>query len=189
MKNEFRKILMKKRCNLSKDVVLEKSNLIKKRLFETNEFKQSSTILFYVSYDNEVYTHDMIKECLSKDKHVVVPVTDKENRCLTLSELDSWDDLDYGAYNILEPKKEKIKRISIEKIDLIIVPGVGFDRHGNRMGHGKGYYDRLLEKAKKVSVGLAFELQIVKNIPTDRNDVPVDMIITEERVIKCLDKI
>ena len=84
----LKKRLIKRRKNLSKTEVLEKSKKIEKKLFEINEFKQASTILFYVSYDNEVYTHDIIKKCLKKDKNVVVPVVNKEKKSLTLSKLE-----------------------------------------------------------------------------------------------------
>jgi 5-formyltetrahydrofolate cyclo-ligase len=186
MKKELRKKIMKMRKNLSKFEVLEKSNQIKKNLFDIKEFKQARTILFYVSYDNEVYTHDMIKESMSNRKQVVVPVSDKENRSLILSKLENWDDLSVGTYRILEPRKDKIKEYSIDKVDLVIVPGVGFDESGHRIGHGKGYYDDLLRNSTKAShIGLAFESQIVKKIPTEAHDLPVHKIVTEKRVIDC----
>ena len=179
---------MRVRNNLSKSELLEKSNLIKKRLFEMDDFKQASTILFYISYDNEVHTHDMIKESMSNGKKIVVPVTDKEKKKLILSELKNWNDLTHGAYNILEPKKERIVEISLESIDLILVPGIGFDKHGHRIGHGGGYYDKLLENAKHPSIiGLAFELQIADAVPTEKHDIPVNKIITEERTVTCPD--
>lgn len=187
MKDRLRKELIKLRKNLSQKEVIEKSNEIKKRLFEINEFKQAATILFYVSYNNEVFTHDMIKECISNGKKVIVPISDKENRRLTLSELNSWNDLELGSYNILEPKKDKIKEISINEVDLIIVPGVGFDEQGQRIGHGKGYYDNLLKNSVKSNhIGLAFEFQILKKIPIESHDLPVHIIITEERLIYCM---
>ena len=186
MKDKLRKDLIQIRKNMPKKEVLEKSKQIKKRLFEMDEFKQASSILFYVSYGNEVYTHDMVKECLSKKRNVVVPVTDKENRQLILSKLGSWNDLTQGAYNILEPKKEKMKGASIFEIDLVIIPGVGFDEHGCRMGHGVGYYDDFLkDAANALHVGLAFEKQIVERIPVESHDIPVDKIVTEERIIIC----
>ena len=187
MKKQIREQLIQRRKNLSKDEVLEKSKKIQSKLFQMDEHRQANYVLFYVSYDNEVFTHDMIKECMS-NKHVVVPFTDKENRQLILSELKNWDDLTLGAYNILEPKKDKIKEIPIEKIDLIIIPGVGFDINGCRIGHGIGYYDGLLKNSTNaLHIGLAFECQIVDRIPTEKHDIPVDMIITEERIIECLD--
>lgn len=185
-KDKLRKKIMKIRNDLPKSDLLRKSNQIKKRLFALNEFKKASTILFYVSYDNEVFTHDMIKKCISNRKCVVVPVTDKENRRLIPSMLDNWRDLSLGAYGILEPKKEKIKEVSINKINLIVVPGVVFDERGHRIGHGAGYYDRLLRHSKNaLRVGLAFEEQIVDKIPSEPHDIPVDKIVTEKRVIDC----
>jgi 5-formyltetrahydrofolate cyclo-ligase len=185
MKEEVRKELIKLRKNLSKNEILENSEKIKNRLFKMTEFRESSTILFYVSYDNEVYTHKMIKESITIKKNVVIPLTDKKNKILILSKLDSWDDLGLGAYHILEPKKEKIKKISIDELDLIIVPGVGFDNHGHRIGHGKGYYDNLLKNFEKLTIGLAFEFQIIKNIPIEKHDIPIDKIVTEKRLIDC----
>ena len=184
MKNQIRKNLISKRKNLSNEEVLEKSKKIKNKLFNLNELKQASTILFYVSYNNEVNTHEMIKELLTGNKTIVVPISNKKNRSLNLSKLNKWDDLSIGSYNILEPKKDRIYGVNIDSIDLIIVPGVGFDENGNRIGHGKGYYDKLLKNSKHAtSIGLSFECQIVEKIPTGKYDLPVDKIVTEKRVI------
>jgi len=189
MKKTIRRDLKNKREKLSQNEVSENSNKIKNRLFEMKEFKQSSYLLFYISYDNEVYTHDMIKECLKNKKKVIVPVSDRKNRCLILSNLTNWKDLITGAYGILEPRADKIEKVPVEQIDLIIVPGVGFDEQGRRIGHGKGYYDNLLRNSKNaLHIGLAFEVQIVKEIPVDSHDIPVNKIITEKRVINCKHK-
>lgn len=185
MKRKLRKELIEIRKSIPKNEVLEKSNEIKKRLFEMDEFKQASAILFYVSYDNEVYTHDMIKECKKMGKQVIVPFSDKSNRRLILSELNNWNSLKPGSYGIFEPSKDEIKEFSIEKINLIIVPGVGFDESGRRIGHGRGYYDNLLKNLKDtLIIGLAFELQIIDNIPVNKYDIPVHKIITENRLIE-----
>jgi len=186
MKERIRREIMERRMNLSKSDYLKKSNKIKKRLFAMTEFKKAKTILFYISYDKEVLTHNMIKECLSNEKHIVVPITDKKNRRLILSILENWNDLDYGAYGILEPKRDKIKDIDISKIELIVVPGVVFDKHGHRIGHGLGYYDGLLKHATNAFlVGLAFEEQIIKKIIPESHDIPVHKIVTEKRLIDC----
>ncbi|MCK4347607.1 MAG: 5-formyltetrahydrofolate cyclo-ligase, partial [Thermoplasmatales archaeon] len=113
MKEDLRKELMKKRKILSDVDISRKSSQIEERLFEMNEYKESQTILFYVSYDNEVYTHNMIRKSMSEEKNVVVPVSNKENRTLILSKLDKWENLETGSYNILEPKKECIEKISL----------------------------------------------------------------------------
>ena len=187
MKKILRKELIEKRKSLSKKDVIEKSNKIKNQLFELTEFIQAYTILFYVSYDNEVHTHQMIKDSLILVKNVIVPISKKDDRSLILSKLERWEDLESGSYGILEPRAEKIKEISIDEINLIIVPGVGFDKGGHRIGHGKGYYDNLLNKSNNaLHIGLAFEIQIVKKIPIEQHDIPVDKIITEDRIINCL---
>ena len=185
MKNQIRKKLILIRKNLSKEYVFENSFKIKNRLFNLNEFIKASTILFYVSYNNEVYTHEMIRELLTSKKNIVVPISEKKNRILILSKLENWDDLSVGSYNILEPNIDRIKKVDLDSIDLIIVPGVGFDERGNRIGHGKGYYDNLLRNSKQAtSIGLSFECQILENIPTGKYDIPVDIIVTEKRIIK-----
>ena len=144
-KEKLRKQIKEKRIKQSIEENRKKSKEIKEKLFNLKEYKNAKTVLFYVSYNGEVFTHDIVKEAL-KDKKVIVPISNKEDCLLNLSKLEKWDDLEISSYGILEPKKECIKEISIDEIDLIIVPGVAFDIKGNRMGHGKGYYDRLLSK-------------------------------------------
>ena len=183
-KNEIRKILKNKRLNLSKNEILIKSKQIKNRLFQMDEFKKAKNILFYVSYNGEVFTHEAIEEALSK-KIVVVPISNKNDYSLIFSKLDSFNDLEEGAYGILEPKKDLIKEISIDKIDLIIIPGIGFDLRGNRIGHGKGFYDRLLKNTNALIIALAFDFQIIEKIPTENHDRSADIIITEKRIINC----
>ena len=187
MKEKIRKEIKEKRQNHSKEENRKKSKKIKERLFGLKEFIESETVLFYISYDGEVFTHDMIIESFFK-KNIIVPVSNQDDCSLTLSHLKSWEELGIGSYGILEPRTEKIRKTAIEDIDLIIVPGVSFDKKGNRLGHGKGYYDGLLEKTNVTKIGLAFEFQIIKNIPTKSKDKPVDLIITEKRVILCQDK-
>jgi len=186
MKEDLRRRIMKKRSVASTSELMEKSAKIKHRIFEMDLFRNAQTILFYVSYDNEVFTHDMIKESMSMGKTVVAPKSIPKDITLILSKLADWNDLEVGEYDILEPKQDTIKEIPAESIDLILVPGVVFDIHGNRIGHGKGYYDRLLNYTQNIPhVGLAFEIQIVDAVLTEEHDLPVDIIVTEERIIEC----
>ena len=186
MKKDIRSTILKKRGSMPLLEVQKKSKLIKEQIFQMQEFREAKTILFYVSYDNEVDTHEMIKESLGMKKQVVVPKTDMKNRTIICSSLTKWDDLLSGAYNILEPRQECVNEVSPESIDLMIIPGVAFDCQGNRIGHGMGYYDRLLQKKMSAHcVGLAFELQIVESIPSEKHDVKVEKIVTEERIILC----
>jgi 5-formyltetrahydrofolate cyclo-ligase len=184
MKEKLRKKIFTIRKSISDSEVLEKSRMIEKRLFSMAEFEKSSTILFYISYGKEVYTHEMIKKCIS-EKNIAIPVTNIKERRLILSKLDNWADLTIGPYGILEPKKEKIRKIPTKDLDLIVIPGVGFDEKGNRLGHGKGYYDNILNDTKALKIAIAFEFQIFENIPTQKQDVSMDKIITEKRLINC----
>jgi 5-formyltetrahydrofolate cyclo-ligase len=185
MKKDIRASILQQRNSMSASEIAQKSSLIKEQLFGLKEFQGARTILFYVSYGSEVATHEMIRACLARRKKVVVPCTDTKNNLLFLSELRQWDDLGVGAYHIQEPLVECRCEVPLDSMDLIIVPGIAFDCAGHRIGHGMGYYDRLLsESIKAMKIGLAFELQLVENIPAEHHDVSVDVIITEKRIIR-----
>lgn len=186
MKKTLREQFLMKRAALTRSEVLERSLQIKHRLFASSWYRNARTILYYVSYDNEVGTHDMIQESLMNGKNVIVPKTDTRKKSLILSKLLRWEDLHLGSYSILEPREECVREVPVSSIDLLIIPGVVFDCQGNRIGHGMGYYDRLLmNKHRAHSVGLAFELQIIDKIPTEKHDIKVEKIVTEERIITC----
>ncbi|MFO7678215.1 MAG: 5-formyltetrahydrofolate cyclo-ligase [Thermoplasmatota archaeon] len=184
MKHDERKKLLKKRMQLSFSEVTQKSNQIKKTLFSLEIFHASSSILYYISYGKEVDTHKMIQESLAVGKNVIVPKVLPNNGTLLLSRLLSWNDLEKGCYGILEPTQNSIRQIDINMVDLIVVPIVGFDLQRNRIGHGKGYYDKLLYKNQHIpTIGLAFECQMVNDIDKEDHDIKIDMIITEKRII------
>ena len=185
MKQTIRSQLLQKRKKISANEVTKKSQEITHKLLSLELFRGANTILFYVSYDNEVNTHILIKESLKHGKNVVVPISDVKRHQLKLSQITQWQELALGSYGILEPKKNFIREISLDSVDLAIVPGVGFDIIGNRLGHGKGYYDSLLQDYKGKIVALAFEFQVIENIPVEVHDKKVDVIITEKKVIYC----
>lgn len=188
-KRNLRKKILTLRDSLSYQDRLEKSRKIKANLFSLPEFIQAKTIMFFISFRSEVLTEEMIKDSMTLEKRVVVPVTDPEHHCLILSELKDYDhDLAPGSYGILEPKKEKIKEVKATELDLVIAPGSVFDESGRRIGYGGGYYDHFLKGVKKEAkvAALAFELQLVDEVPAySGRDIPVDLIITEKRVIRC----
>ena len=129
----------------------------------------------------------MIRDAISFGKAVTVPVTDMNERRLIPSFLQSFeDDLAPGAMGIPEPRKGKIRQVPPEEIDVVITPGAAFCEEGWRVGYGGGFYDRFLRNSKKKALALAFELQIVQEVPHDlQYDVGVDCIVTENRVIYC----
>ena len=187
-KKKLRKKIIALRDNLPLEEREKKSKSIHTRLFSLPEFVSANTLAFYVSFKSEVLTETMIRKSLSLGKVVVVPITDLANRRLKLSRIiDYTDDLTPGTWGILEPKPDRIKLIALKEIDLVITPGVVFDKKGCRIGYGGGFYDGLLKslQKEKVPVALAFELQMVEEVPVDNRDEPVDIIVTEKRVIRC----
>lgn len=147
------------------------------------EYAAASTVLFYVDVRSEVRTRHSFADALASGKTIVVPYCVEDE--LELFRLENVDELAVGMYKILEPRPElralEAKRVRPETLDLVMVPGVAFDRRGGRMGHGKGYYDRLLEHARPDAplVALAFECQLFNEIPTAAHDVFMDKIVTE----------
>ena len=191
MKQTLKQEIFQKRKSLSKEEVKEKSSLIKSNLYSLEEFKKAKNIMFYVSFKNEVSTRETIKELLAKkEKTIVVPYVLENYPILQLSELKNFYWLEPKTFGMLEPKELYIREFNYEKLDLVIAPGIVFDKKGHRIGYGHGYYDRFLKILKKdvKKIGLAFELQLVDKIPEERHDVPVDIVVTEKRAIKCSSK-
>jgi 5-formyltetrahydrofolate cyclo-ligase len=188
MKQNLKTEMFEKRKALSKEEIKDKSSMIKEKLYSLSEFKDAKNVLFYVSFNKEVDTHTIIKETLNEknNKKIIVPYVLKNNPILQLSEINNFEDLKPKTFGILEPKEDKIKKFDIENVDLVIVPGIAFDKNGHRIGYGYGYYDRFLKRldAKVKKVGLAFYFQLIDKIPEEKHDIPMDIIITEEKVYK-----
>lgn len=167
----------------SPEALKEKSERIKQLLFQITEFKASNTILFYASLSGEVQTKGMIEHALSIGKRVALPKISGER--MSLHKISTWDELEKNGMGIPEPKGSN--GIPLEEICLIVVPGIAFDRAGNRLGRGKGYYDRLLSEADADTprIALAFSFQIADSVPTAANDQKVHKIITEDGTIEC----
>ena len=185
-KEEIRRKILKKRLSLSFEDIRDKSQQVLLLLAESVEYRNSQNIMFYVATRSEVQTEEMIKISIKMGKNVFVPIILPECLNLTPSKIFDFDtELEKGKKGIFEPKKEYYRLFPPENIDLIIVPGVAFDLSGNRIGRGFGYYDNFLRKVSSSAkiVALAFEMQIVKKIPNDKNDIPVHGIITEKRII------
>jgi 5-formyltetrahydrofolate cyclo-ligase len=162
------------------------SGQICRRFIELPEYAAAGTVMFYVDVRTEVRTRETLPEALGHGKRIVVPYcVDGE---LELFHLENMDELAIGMYKILEPRVElrdlPAKRVAVEELDVVMVPGVAFDRRGARMGHGKGYYDKLLEHARPDAplVALAFECQLFPEIPTQAHDVFMDKIVTERTI-------
>ncbi|MDD4238903.1 MAG: 5-formyltetrahydrofolate cyclo-ligase [Desulfotomaculaceae bacterium] len=187
LKSIIRGDLLKCRCALPPGEVARKSKMVIERLLEMEEYQKASAIMTYLHFRNEVETTGLVRQAMADGKRVVVPVTDIFNRRITPSLLVRFpEDLEPGPLRILEPKANSRRLYNPALIDLVIVPGVAFDLEGNRLGYGGGFYDRflLLIKPEAVSVGLAFELQVLPRLERSPHDIPVNYVLTEDRVIK-----
>ncbi|HER25458.1 MAG TPA: 5-formyltetrahydrofolate cyclo-ligase [Candidatus Atribacteria bacterium] len=188
-KEEIRRDTLKKRLSQSTEDVREKSQKILLNLSQTIEYKNSQNILFYAATKSEVQTEEIIKMSIKMGKNVFIPIILPEYPDLIPSKIYDFDvELEKGSKGILQPKKEYQRLCPPEDLDLIIVPGVAFDSQGNRIGRGLGYYDNFLKKVRSSVkiIALAFEIQIVKKIISDKNDIPVHKIITEKRIINSI---
>ncbi|HZZ79477.1 MAG TPA: 5-formyltetrahydrofolate cyclo-ligase [Gemmataceae bacterium] len=151
------------------------------------EYVQAKTVMYYIDVRSEVRTRHALPSALTEGKKIVVPWCNEQGE-LELFHLESMDELAVGMYKILEPKPElrglPAKQVKAEDLDLVMVPGVAFDRTGARMGHGKGYYDKLLQHARPDAplVALAFECQLFPVIPTAPHDIFMDSIVTERAI-------
>ncbi len=159
------------------------SDAIVQRFMALPEYAASQTVMFYVDVRDEVRTRQALPAAIASEKRIVIPFcVDGE---LELFHLQSMEELDVGMYKILEPKAElreiAAKRLEPRDLDLIMVPGVAFDKQGGRTGHGKGYYDKLLEHARADAplVALAFECQMFAAIPCESHDIYMDKVVTE----------
>ena len=152
----------------------------------TGMHKSCKTIMAYVDMPKEVKTDIIINTLLNMGKDVAVPVCVPASYELIASKILSLDELKSGHYGILEPKKEYLRPMAPDTFDVILVPGSAFDVYGNRIGHGKGYYDRFLSKVPQetLKIGLAFDYQILPRLPVEHYDIPVNCIITERGIIK-----
>ncbi|HUU75275.1 MAG TPA: 5-formyltetrahydrofolate cyclo-ligase [Methanoregulaceae archaeon] len=143
-----------------------------------------SPVLVYVSKEGEVDTQHFISRLLGRGTEVVVPIIERENRKLRLSYLRDPAVLSPSTFSVPEPIGHEIPA-DPENIRVVIIPMIAFDRHGHRLGYGAGYYDRFLSSHSHMKkIGVAFSCQEMETIPADRNDVRMDIIVTEKGVIE-----
>ena len=143
-------------------------------------------ILSYVNRSDEVATIPLILKFLQLHKKVCLPAYDaKANRYFPSLIEDFYNETATGRFGIFEPKASALRPWAVEELDVILVPGVAFDRQGNRLGYGFGYFDAICRASKAVKIGLAYHLQVVDGIIPHSGDVPMNWVVTEEEIISC----
>lgn len=190
-KKELRQAILRLRDQLSPEERASYSRTIRTHVESLPVYREAQTVAYFVSFKSEVDMIPLIRQGLAEGKRVLLPIADIESRKLTFSELQDFDvELSLSTYGILEPKKEFIRPVAYEEIELVLTPGVVFDRLGYRIGYGGGFYDRFLGSlaVKPPTVAIAFDLQVSDSLlPREGFDMPVDQIITERRKIPCED--
>jgi len=178
-KAALRKHLLEKRDSMSFDIMEIHTQKILSKLKKIKPFSEAKSIGCYYSIGSEVKTNDIIKLLLEREKIVSLPkVTDDT---MVFRKIDDLTKLEKGDFDISEPKEN----CPIEEShDVILVPCIGLDSNGNRIGYGHGFYDKYLGKNDSVKIALTYSKQIVKTIPTSEYDVKMDWIVTESDIIK-----
>ena len=155
-------------------------------LIELPQYHAAQTVMWYLDTGTELRTRHVLPAVLASEKKIVIPYC--VNKELRLWLLYSLDELVPGSYGILEPPKDRwrehARHMEIVELDVIVIPGLGFDRRGHRLGHGQGYYDKLLARAdpQTLLVGLCYQSQVFNEIPVGPKDVNMHMLITEKHI-------
>jgi len=185
-KNDIRSEIKNVLNSLSGSERLKKTKDIENRLFEFANFLEAKIALLNLNKGNEVRMKEIIERCFSINKTVVLPAFDIEKHEMELMKVDNLQaDLRTRYRGIKEPNRRFCKVVPIEYIDIAFIPGIAFDEKGGRIGSGEGYYDRLIPKLPNTTrkVSLAFEDQIVQQVPMESHDRYIDILITEKRII------
>jgi 5-formyltetrahydrofolate cyclo-ligase len=182
-KHATRQQLLLSRKQLDEACCIDMSLRIQQRLLDFESFSCAETLALYSPVNNEVRTDRLLTVALSQGRQVCFPRVD--GGTLQFVVVESSGDLLPGAFGVAEPTGEKI--LPAEKIDLIVVPGVAFDRSGFRLGYGKGFYDRELSRMTEstVSVGLCYDFQLCDALPIEDHDQRLDFVVTETQLIPC----
>ena len=150
-------------------------------------YRRAATVLWFVSLPREIETRGAIEAALAQGgRRVVVPWCDGDD--LALWRIESLAELEPGTWGIGEPpagrRRDPARQVAAAEIDLVVAPGLAFDRGGRRLGHGKGYYDRLFARSRAVRAGLCYAAQVFPEVPAGPHDATMDFVVTEEGALR-----
>lgn len=179
-KKQLRKKIRERKKEFSLSEKIELSRPVFEKIEKEELFKEAKVVLLYYSMDDEVYTHDFVEKHY-KTKTILLPCVDGDD--LILRQYLGIESMKAGEqFGILEPVGKEFN--DLEKIDLMIIPGVAFDKEKNRLGRGRGFYDRLLKTVNATKIGVCFDFQIVEQVPTEDFDVKMDVVISTTNIYK-----
>ncbi len=186
-KGELRQKALQIRRSLRADELESLSGAIEARLYALAEYADARTVATYVAKPDEVQTASIIRHSLAAGMRILVPKTDPAGKRLIFSELRDFDrELAPGQMGILEPRPEFMRRVDLADANLVLVPVVAWDERGYRLGYGAGYFDRALGGLgfDVLKIGLGLEAQRFDELPVEIFDVPLEIVITERRVVR-----
>ena len=183
MKNKLRQEILEKRKRLSKEERMEKSQRIGNAVLSMEEFQKAAWIYTYIDMKHEVETKSLIQRALALGKKVAVPIAPK-NKEMYFVEVKSLENLVVSSFGVLEPEASPEECVCPQKGDLFLVPGSVFDIQKNRIGYGGGYYDRYFKTYPGMKkIALAYDFQVLDQIPKEEFDIPMDKVVTEKRIL------
>lgn len=183
-KQEIRRQMEARRRALDEDTLAAAGTRIIDRLCGLEVFRQAETVGLYMAAAGEVNLDPLLNVCRSAGKRTAIPLFREESRSYAMSLVSPDTPFRTGHYGIREPRTPA--PCPVEQIELMVVPGVAFDRTGRRLGRGGGYYDRLLAGFPHTAAAVALDFQLLPEIPSQTHDLPVRLIVTEKRVINVL---
>ncbi|WP_407313259.1 5-formyltetrahydrofolate cyclo-ligase [Desulfosporosinus sp. SB140] len=183
LKAEVRKSCLDLRAGLGNEERKNRSRQIQQNVLNLPEFKQAQTVMLFLNFRDEVETTALAETTIASKKRLILPRCAPQGLLLPIETRDLRVDIEPGLWGIREPKLT-IGEADPSEIDLIIVPGAGFDLQGNRLGYGGGYYDRFFMRIKPTvpRIAIAFECQIIEQVPVDMHDAKMTMLVTENNV-------
>lgn len=184
-KKSFRLAVQNKLSEMSYLDYCERSRILGIRLLDETAMNNAQTIAITLSNRPEIDTTFIIEALWKMNKKVVVPKCSPTDRSMQFFEIESFAQTERAFKNILEPIPQLTEQVEKKNIDLIVVPGVVFDRKGYRIGFGGGYYDRYLTDFEGPTIALAFNEQVIEAVPREAHDLPVHILITETERIVC----
>ncbi|MEJ7622030.1 MAG: 5-formyltetrahydrofolate cyclo-ligase [Aquificaceae bacterium] len=177
-KDDIRRLIIQKREALTEEEREKLSEGIIKNLLSLKPLWDAKNLLMFCPHRGEPNITPLFSWTLQRGKALLLPKVEGKN--LRLIRLEDTTSLSPGAFCILEPSKGK--EVRPEEVELSLIPGIAFDKAGYRIGYGKGYYDRLFERLGGLKVGVCYEFQVLEEVPRDDWDMPVDLVVTEEKI-------
>ncbi len=180
-KKALRKRYLAVRDELAPGVRAEKSAVISRKIIESERFRQAQAVALYAAHGSEVDLTAVLEAGLAAGKQMLLPRVECEEKALNFWQVEAGEELVKGHYDLREPGRIGKRPFIIEDIDIILVPGIVFDRQGNRVGYGGGYYDRYLAHGKPFTIGIAYSEQVIDQLPIaiEEHDISLDLILTE----------